>query len=174
MVFIKNLNFTVDTSEDKKVNLLDLLIDRNTTEKFYKDTHTGQYINDNSFMVWKLKTSWVKWLYSRPSKICSSTRLLKNQIEVIEQFMSWNNFPNHIRKPLLKSLCKESPKQEKNIVNKNNILTIWIRLLYIGSKGEHFLKKCSRKVKRNCTTDIKFVILYNTKKVLCYCTVKFL
>ena len=66
--FHKNLTFTVDTFEDKKVLFLDLLIDRNTTDLFYKDTHTGQYTNSNSFMSWKLKTSWVKSLYSRAPK----------------------------------------------------------------------------------------------------------
>ena len=79
--------------------------------------------------------------------------------------MSWNNFPKYIRKSLLEDFCKETPKQEKNIVNNNNTPTIWIRLLYIGSKGEHLLKLCIRKKKRNCTNDIKFVILYNTKKI---------
>ena len=49
----KNLNFTVDTFDDKKVHFLDLLIDINTTDLFYKDTHTGQYTNYNSFMPWK-------------------------------------------------------------------------------------------------------------------------
>ena len=54
--FHKYLNFTV---EDKKVHL-DLLIDRNTIDIFYQDTHTGQYTNYNSFMPLKLKTLWVK------------------------------------------------------------------------------------------------------------------
>ena len=49
--FHKNLNFIVDTFEDKKVHFLDLLIDRNTTDIFYKDTHTGQYTNYNNFML---------------------------------------------------------------------------------------------------------------------------
>ena len=67
--FHDNLNFTVDTFEDKKVNFLDLLIDKNITDIFYKDTPTGQYTNYNSFMAWKLKTSWVMSLYYRRSKI---------------------------------------------------------------------------------------------------------
>ena len=71
-----------------------------------------------------------------------------------------------------KNICKEALKQEKNIINKNNILTIWIWLPNIGNKGEHLLKQCIRNVKRNCTTDIKFVILYNTKKISYYCTIK--
>ena len=110
--------------------------------------------------------------HSRASKICSSKRLLKNQIELIEQFMLWNDFPKYIRKSFLKNICKEAPKQEKNIANKNNIPTIWIRLTYIGNKGEHLLKQRFRKVKRNCTSDIKFLILYNTKKVSYYYAVK--
>ena len=76
----------------------------------------------------KLKMSWVKSLYSRASKNCSSKRLLKNQIELTEQFMSWNNFPKYIRKSLSRNLWKEVPKQEKNTVNKNNIPTNFYNL----------------------------------------------
>ena len=35
----------------------------------------------------------------------------------------------------------------------------------------HVLKRCIRKVKCNCTTDIKFITLYYTKKMSYYCTV---
>ena len=86
--------------------------------------------------------------------------------------MSWNDFPKYISKSLMKNICKETLQQEKNIVNKDNMPTIWIQLPYIGNKGEHLLKQCIRKVKRTCNTDIKFVILYNTKKISYYCTVK--
>ena len=96
--FHKNLSFTVDTFEDKKEHFLDRLIDRNTTDKFYKDTYNGQYINYKSFMAWKYKTSWVKPLYFQASKICSSKRLLENQIELIEQSMLPNDFPKYIHK----------------------------------------------------------------------------
>ena len=58
----------------------------------------------------------------------------------------------------MKNICKEAPKQENNIINKDKIPTIWIRLPYIGNKDEHLLKQCIRKLKRNCNTDIKFVI----------------
>ena len=90
--------------------------------------------------------------------------------------MSRNNFPKYTRNSILKDICKEFPKQENNIVNKNNISTIWIRLTYIENRDEHLLKQCIKKVKHNYTTDIKFyiihIILYNTKKILSYCTVK--
>ena len=40
--FHKNLNFTADTFEEKKVRFLEPLTNRNTIDIFYKDTHTGQ------------------------------------------------------------------------------------------------------------------------------------
>ena len=97
-------------------------------------------------MSWKLKMSWVKSLYSRASKIFSSKCLLEDQIELIEQFMSWNVFPKYISKSLLKKIWKEAPRQEKNIVNKDNILTIWIRLPQIG-KRRTFTEKMNQKEK---------------------------
>ena len=97
---------------------------------------------------------------------------MKKQIQLIKKFMLWNDFPKYIHKSLLKNIFKEVPKQEKNIVNKNNISTIWIQLPHIGIKGKNLMKQYIRKVKRNCTTDIKFVILHNTKKISYYCTVK--
>ena len=66
--FHKNLNFTVDTFEYKKVYFLDLLTDRNTTDIFHNDAHTGQYTNYNSFMPWKLKTPWVSHSLPEPPK----------------------------------------------------------------------------------------------------------
>ena len=73
--------------------------------------------------------------------------------------MTWNDLPKYIRKSLLKNISKEAPKQEKNILNKNNIPTIWTLLPYIRNKGEPLLKQYIRKAKRNCTTDIKFITL---------------
>ena len=74
----KSLNFTVDTFEEKKSTFLGLLINRNITDIFYKDTHTGQYTNYDCFMLRKLEAFWVKSLYSRAPKIYSSKHLLKN------------------------------------------------------------------------------------------------
>ena len=86
--------------------------------------------------------------------------------------MSQNDFPKCVRKSLLKRFAKKPPIKEKNFVNENKVPTIWIRLPYTGNKVEHLLKQQIRKVKRSCATDIKFVILYNAKKIPCYCTVK--
>ena len=84
--------------------------------------------------------------------------------------MSRNGFPKYIFGNLYQKIS--ASRQGKNIVNKDNIPTIWIRLPDIGHKFKHLLKQCIRKVKRNCTIDIKIVILLNTKNISYYCSVK--
>ena len=39
--FHKNLDFTMNVFENKKIHFLDIFIDRNATDIFYRDTHTG-------------------------------------------------------------------------------------------------------------------------------------
>ena len=87
---------------------------------------------------------------------------------------NWSDRTIHIEKRSLLNICKEVPKKGKHIEDKNKILAICIRLPYIWNNNglEELLKQCIREVKRNCTTDIKFVILCQTKKISYCCTVK--
>ena len=41
--FDKSIKFTDDTFPDGKVHFLDTKVDKNHTDIYYKDTHTGQY-----------------------------------------------------------------------------------------------------------------------------------
>ena len=79
--FHKNLNFTVDSFLDQKIHFPDLLINKNLTDLYYKDTLTGQYTSFSSFTPWRLKTAWIKALYSRAYKICSNSKFFHNQVE---------------------------------------------------------------------------------------------
>ena len=58
--FHKNLRFTIDTFLGHKVHFLDILINKNLIDLYYKETHTGQYTSCFSFTPWRLKTAWVK------------------------------------------------------------------------------------------------------------------
>ena len=66
--FDDNLKFTIDKFTDNNVHFLDIKIDRNETDLFYKITHTGQYIDFTSQAPWKLRTARVKALYHRAKK----------------------------------------------------------------------------------------------------------
>ena len=53
----KNIKFTVDGFINEDVHFLDIKINQNNTDIYYKDTDPGQYIHYRSQTPWKLKTS---------------------------------------------------------------------------------------------------------------------
>ena len=91
--------------------------------------------------------------------------------------MSWNGFPNYISKALLQRLKSHSKERSDNtsmndVKNKNEKVTeIFSRLPYAGIKGEQLVKHCLKKIKRSLKIDVKFVVIYDTKKFLFYCNV---
>ena len=71
--FDKNLQSTMDTFEDGYVHFLDIEINKNETNMFYKPTHNGQYCHFTSRTPWRLKTARINALFNRAYKICSNS-----------------------------------------------------------------------------------------------------
>ena len=94
------------------------MIHENNTNIYYKDTHTGQYIHYRSQTPWKLKTSLIKALYHRASKICSKKQSLNKQITQIKTFMSWNGYSKRVRNSVIKSL--ETNRSSSILTDDNN------------------------------------------------------
>ena len=88
--FHPSLKFTVDKFDDDIVHYLDIKIVDNETHIYFKDTHTGQFMHFSSYAPWRIKTAWVKALFQRAVKICSTEELLNQQIKKISLFMLWN------------------------------------------------------------------------------------
>ena len=76
-----------------------------------------------SFIPWRLKTAWIKALYSRAYKICSSSKLFKNQFKRIDKFLSWNDFRKRVRRSILNRLKKNinNPKQSNKFIEDNDV-----------------------------------------------------
>ena len=55
--FDKNIKFIVDTFPDGAVHFLDIKVDKNHTDIYYKDTHTGKYTSFHSETLWHLETA---------------------------------------------------------------------------------------------------------------------
>ena len=124
--FDDNFQFTIDKFTDNKVHFLDIKIDRNETDLFYKTTHTGQYIDFTSQAPWKLKTAWAKALYHRAKKIFSSKRSFLKQVDKIKTFMSWNGYPSQVRNLVIKRLKSNQQRNETN-KDEDNRKIIWLR-----------------------------------------------
>ena len=167
--FDKSIQLTIDRFEDGVVYFLDIKINGSETDLYYKTTHTGQYCDFSSKTLWKLKISWIKALHDRATKICSSNKLINDQINQIRTFMSWNSYPKYVMNSIIKLL-----QQKKTAVQKDDesVIKIWIRLPYLGNKGEELVKTCIHKLKRCFKTNVKFVSSYDTKKCAMFCSVK--
>ena len=70
--FHSSLQFTIDRFDNGNVHFLDISIDKNNTDLYYKTTHTGQYSDLSSNSPWNYKTAWIKALYHRAKKICTT------------------------------------------------------------------------------------------------------
>ena len=172
----KSLNFTIDTFPDNDIHFLDIRIRETETDIYYKPTHTGQYCDFSSQTPWGLKTAWVKALYNRSSKICSTSQKFKSQVKQIKSFMSWNGYPSYIVNSIIKRLKtkkEENIQQTINEENKDeNVIKIWVKLPYLGKQGEMIVKSLLKKLKRYMKQNVKFVILYQTKKSAMFCPTK--
>ena len=171
--FLKDeLCFTVDKFPDKKVHFLDLSIDKNITDLYFKDT--GQYTFFDSFAPWRFKTAWVKALFSRAHKICSNAQLFDQQVMKLRKFMSWNGFPQRVRNSVIKRLHNivKRPRVDNRIDNTDTTPTVWIKLPYAGKVGEDLVHKLIKKLNRSFTNKVTFIIRYDTTKTSYYCSNK--
>ena len=47
----------------------------------------------------------------------------------------------------------------------DNLPKVWIRIPYLGSRGDFLLKSCLNKVQRFLSKPVKFITIYDTKKL---------
>eukprot|EP00111_Clytia_hemisphaerica_P015304 TCONS_00045152-protein len=100
--FDKNLQFTVDKFEDETLYFLDLEISPDGLSIFRKDTNTGLYTNFDSYAPWSYRKAWISSLANRATKLCHPAKL-KNEINLIKKFASWNGFPRFVVNKIIKT-----------------------------------------------------------------------
>ena len=171
--FYKSLNFSFDSFPDE-VHFLDIKIEGNKTDIYGKDTHTGQYVHFTSFKPWYRKTAWIKCLVECAERICSNKHLFHNRISKIKSFMSWNGYPSYVCNVILRKLRERKKNTNGRCSNSEDDDTpkIWFRVAYIGQIGEKFAKKCISKLRKCSKKELKFILMYDTKKVAFFCSNK--
>ena len=170
--FVKNIKFTFDTFPDGNERFLDIKGDKNHTQIYYKDTHTGAYTSFHSQTPWRLKTAWIKALFRRANKICSSKQAFRRQIDHIKILMSWNLYPKYVRNSVISRLKSNLNRNDNINNNKDHRKVIWINVPYLGKKGEQLTKSFTRKLKRSFKENIKFKTVYKTNKLSMFCNTK--
>ena len=144
---------------------------------FIKQSQVTTYIYEkSSYYIY----AWVRSLFHRAVNICSNLTFLNyKQISMISKFMSWNGFPANVRFSItrkLKTKYQVNSSKDSSNHNTNEVFTqndfsddarpkIWIRIPFLGKEGEYLVKNLLKKIQRNLTQPVKFVVIYDTKKV---------
>ena len=80
--------------------------------------------------------------------------------------MSWNGYPISIRNFLIRKLENNSaPTSNADSKTDENIAKIWIRIPYVGNRGENMIKSWTSKIQRFLTKPVKFIVSYDTKRI---------
>ena len=169
--FDPKIQFTVDKFDDENVHFLDLQIKNNNLIDIYrKDTFTGLYTRFDSFEPWNLKVGWIRSLINRCSRLCSTAQLKNQQFSTINKLMSYNGFPQRVRRALLARFTKT--KDTTDCSQQDNSEEIFIRLPYLGKEGEQIVHKCISRLKRCIKSKVNFKVFYRTSKISMFCSNK--
>ena len=134
--------------------------------RYLSSTQTVQYVNFDSFTLWKWKVSWIHSLVTRAKRICSENYLDK-EIQLIKSYAAWNGYPKHIVNSILKRALRD--KESNNIKEEStrDTVKIFIDLKFSGNTGDRIVKNCIKKLykcfKKEAT--VKFVLHYHTTKL---------
>ena len=81
----------------------------------------------------------------------------------IKDLISWNVFPKRIGDAIINNNLKDLNVNIKNTTN-NELGTIWIKIPYLGDKGDQLLQSLKANMKNHFTKEFKFRIIQSTQK----------
>ena len=86
--------------------------------------------------------------------------------------MSWNGFNKNIRFSIIRKLKERQNLSKNHLTEQTGTGTskdvspkIWLRIPFLGKQGEFLVKRFIKKIQRNLTRPVKFIVTYQTKKV---------
>ena len=170
--FDKNIRFTYDLFKNTTPHFLDINISTNGIGIYCKDTFTGQYTNLDSFVPWRKKISWIKSLVNRIHSICSPN-LLKSELKRLKTIISCNNSPSRIAKALIRRFSYDALNNIRTAGNKDkeDLITIWLSVPYIGDKMSSQLLRSFKRKLRRCLANPNIEIKVREKTTkLCFYT----
>ena len=95
-----NINFTMETENDRSLSFLDVSVCRNadgfSTSVFRKPTFSGLGISFFSFCSKNFKSNSIMTLLHRAYNVCSSYSNLNNEFNFVTTFFKNNGFPLHL------------------------------------------------------------------------------
>ena len=167
--FHPNIQFTIDEFNNNDIHFLDIQIHSSGTSVYRKPTHTGQYQHISSFSPWSRKVAWIRALVHRAYKICNTEDLLKDELQHIKNFLSWNGFPRKLSLKLIDQF-KPSTTSNINVIHQDNpdtdltnpVPKIWLPLPYLGKYGTRLTRSFIHRITPLLKLKCNFIINWKT------------
>ncbi|CAF1119945.1 unnamed protein product, partial [Didymodactylos carnosus] len=152
------IKFTCENEKNYELPFLDVKIIRQRTRYettiYKKPTHTGLYLHWMSCQARKYKIGLIKTLTIRAIRICSSTKLLKEECEHIEQCLIRNGYPKNLIKRKIKYTIEQKQQQ---VPTKIRSKLFYTSLTYFGNETKVMADKLKKKLEKTFpTTEVKF------------------
>ena len=95
---------------------------------------------------------------------------LTKQLSNLKSFMSWNGYPTHVVRSLFKRLQENSKRGGDP--DDAELLKVFVKISYAGEQVERLLRSSLRKLSRFTKENVRFVTLFQTKKLSMFCPTK--
>ena len=162
--FHKNLKFTVDKFENCVPHFLDLEIHPDGVSIYRKETHTAQFVNFSSYTKFNHKVAWMRSLATRAKRLCTPNKL-KEEMQKIRKFASYNGFPKWI----VNSTIKKANQQRQRDDQEEEYTSLVMTLPYIGNESEQIVKRSKKKLARFLKPKVRINVFFKSTK-LCFFT----
>ena len=138
--------------ENTTPHFLDINISPNGIGIYRKDAFSGQYTKFDSFVSRRYKSSWIKALVERIHRICSPN-MVKLELKHLEKITSWNGFPSRNAHALIRHFSSNALNKNHTTANnskdKDEPVTLWLSIHYIGEKTSQLLRSFKQKLRRH-------------------------
>ena len=175
--FHEKIQFTYELETNNKLPFLDVLVTRSDDNKiettvYRKPTNTDIYINWNEHAPIEWKKSTLKTLIRRAKSVCSTEKLLQDEIKHLKDvFCNLNNYPKQFVKRIINELFNDKDKKdETSTLNdqdkpKEDMKQLQLTLPYSGKKGTHLMSKMKKHLQKQLPDNVKTRIAYKCKKL---------
>jgi sugar-specific transcriptional regulator TrmB len=162
----KNLKLTLVFESNNSIAFLDVLVTREdnqlVTSLYRKPTHTDLYMLWDSSQNRRYKLGLIKTLVIRIYRICSTKKIIKEELDRLKVTLTKNGYPPHIIKRGISEaevLIKKLSHTETNIAKKEDKKVIFFTIQYYGQESVIFaarIKKLCQKLVPNLRIQFAF------------------
>ena len=157
-----SLKFTVERESNHRLPFLDVFVHKTPTAflttVYMKPTLSGLYTRWDSFCPQQRKINLIKTLVHRALMI-SSKCYLGDEIKFIQSTLSKNGYPLSVLDGVVNDVMIKFDRASRYTVNR---WLVYLRLLYIGTRGERLAKSITTAVGR-CYFSAAVRVIFQTR-----------